>query len=122
MGLDAASAARVLPKERDPVSVPDGAIERVRKPQDRVVDENLDMLRQVPSRAVPEDIPQRRVPIAESREDGPHRGPGSSGFFEDPSPRAVPSHELRHPGDRLHGDVDDFGLRNTEGGMLLNHG
>ena len=57
MGPAAALPACVLPEERDPVAVLDGAVEGVCEIQDGVVYQDLNVLRQVSARPVPENIP-----------------------------------------------------------------
>ncbi len=118
-GKCAASATRVLAEEGDPVSVLHLAVEGVGEAQNRVVHENLDVLSQIATRPVPEDLLKLRKTIAQPAQDAPHRGAGADGFVEDLPASAVTSNELGHPGNRLNRHPADFGLRIADCGLNL---
>jgi len=122
VALHAAHATRILSYERDPIPVPHRTVEGMRETQNGVVDQNLDVLRQVAAGRVPQGLSERGMAVAQPAENAPHAGTRPHVFLEQLPTRAVASHEPRDPRHDLDRDVTDCGLRIADCGVACGHG
>src|SRR5205814_3049384 len=94
--------AHELSEQRDPVTRLDRRVEGMGDPEDRVVDQHLDVLAELA--AVPERGLQLGVARRQPFENGPQGRTGRHGLIEHPPTRAVAADELRDPGDDFYRD------------------